>query len=785
MLVIGPTIEIVRVREFPADIRERLGGDASDYIVSDANARINSLRIGEALADLLTAFKEPNTVAAAVFLRSQETGEDAQALLQSVYPSLREFRESGVLVDSSAAIQEAPSWTPGERIGDLTVVGMIGGVSDTEVLRVSSPGGTILALKRLTARADAASRRMLALEAVVLRALSRSANPVSPRFVDAQLQDPNPYITMEFIDGVALARRLHATAIDPDERCALFEKVAEAYARLHSAGVLHGDVHPGNILVTPGSVRIVDFGGSRIVGRPELDAPRVGQVHYYEPELASMMLATERGGPPTPAGEQYAVATVLYETLANRPPLSLSLDASIALGQIMSAPPRPLADSGIYWPEVDAVLTRALAKAPADRYPSLQIFETELGESLRSRTTRFVSAAPEPPAAQVGRDSLLGSVRERFGASKFFDERPRFRGPTSSLYGGMGGVSWALLRSGCRSGETSDVADADLWCDVAIGEASQRFAFSDGSVGAGLETGKWALFHSVTGLHLLAALTRFAAGDAEAHRSLCAFVASANSALQSAESGGDEFPLDATNGLASLLLGCSVAAPIAERLTADVWDSVVEVGTRLCDAVAVQLSEFPKRNPYFGFAHGLSGALYCQLSWAEASRSLPGSRTLESLSALIDSARSILVDSVSWPLSAREPSGEAWTGWCHGSAGHILTLCTAGRVLDEQRFVDVAERAGEHLWAQHGRSGPSLCCGAAGEALALFELSRLSASADWAARGHACIRQAVEHSFQIEEAQGLFRGALGVALAAEEAADPARSRWPIVQSPLC
>lgn len=98
---------------------------------------------------------------------------------------------------------------------------------------------------------------------------------------------------------------------------------AWAYATLHDHGYLHGDVHPGNVLVDDdGTVTLIDFATAVPVGQT---GPGAGVPAYHEPELAGALL---QGGSHsiTPRGEQYSVATIILEALLGHHPITLPLD---------------------------------------------------------------------------------------------------------------------------------------------------------------------------------------------------------------------------------------------------------------------------------------------------------------------------------------------------------------------------------------------------------------------------------------------------------------------------
>jgi len=152
------------------------------------------------------------------------------------------------------------------------------------------------------------------------------------------------------------------------------DRYRHAYAILHRQGVVHGDVHLGNLLVDDqGYFRIVDFGLARCSDDQQDSRSRGGVAAFFEPEYARAVLAGARPPSPTMLGEQYAVAAVVYSLLTGEHYLEFSLEQDEMFGQICTDPPFSLARRGaVWWPEAEPTLQRALEKEPARRYLSVE-----------------------------------------------------------------------------------------------------------------------------------------------------------------------------------------------------------------------------------------------------------------------------------------------------------------------------------------------------------------------------------------------------------------------------
>jgi serine/threonine protein kinase len=172
------------------------------------------------------------------------------------------------------------------------------------------------------------------------------------------------YIVMAYVDGRPLDQAIAEDGrLDPAVTMSIVAQAARALHAAHEAGIVHRDVKPGNLILRPdGTVVLVDFGIARSAASPELTGENevLGTAHYIAPEQVSKQ-------PTGPATDVYALGAGAYHCLAGHPPFVGDDPIAVALHHLQDEPP-PLPPD-VPQPVV-AVVSRAMAKAPADRFPT-------------------------------------------------------------------------------------------------------------------------------------------------------------------------------------------------------------------------------------------------------------------------------------------------------------------------------------------------------------------------------------------------------------------------------
>ena len=146
----------------------------------------------------------------------------------------------------------------------------------------------------------------------------------------------NAYLVMELVPGESLATILEKEkSLAPNRVLDIIAQTARALHEAHVAGLVHRDIKPGNLLITPGGeVKITDFGIARVADQVSLTATGqvMGTVQYLAPEQAT-------GKPATPSTDVYSLGVVAYEAISGKRPFSGETQMAIALAQINEPPP--------------------------------------------------------------------------------------------------------------------------------------------------------------------------------------------------------------------------------------------------------------------------------------------------------------------------------------------------------------------------------------------------------------------------------------------------------------
>ena len=268
-------------------------------------------------------------------------------------------------------------------------------------------------------------------------------------------EEGSAYLVMELVPGEALSTVLEREKILPASRVlAIVAQTAAALHQAHLAGLVHRDIKPGNLLITPdGAVKITDFGIARLADQVPLTATGqvMGTVQYLAPEQAG-------GKPASPATDIYSLGIVAYEALAGKRPFRGESQVAIAMAQIKETPPE--LPTSIPEP-VRRLVMSCMAKKPEGRPASahdLAQAALALGRGDTDEGLALIPLVPESPATsgETPKVSTEGSTKSGL-------KKPLTLGRNFWILSGVGAfVALALIATSLTillQSPSDDVAD--------------------------------------------------------------------------------------------------------------------------------------------------------------------------------------------------------------------------------------------------------------------------------------------------------------------------------------
>ncbi len=235
-----------------------------------------------------------------------------------------------------------------------------------------------------------------------------------------------PYIVMEYVAGRTLRDIIReGRKILPERALEITSGVLAALDYSHRAGIIHRDIKPGNVMLTPsGDVKVMDFGIARAVSDASSTmtqtAAVVGTAQYLSPEQA-------RGETVDSRSDVYSTGCLLYELLTGRPPFVGDSPVSVAYQHVREQAQPPSSLDEDLTPELDAIVMKSLAKNVGDRYPSAAAMKADIDRYLAGKPVQAPAVAAVP-ATELHPAGHLDAGRRRCRIADDEPERKR-RGP--------------------------------------------------------------------------------------------------------------------------------------------------------------------------------------------------------------------------------------------------------------------------------------------------------------------------------------------------------------------
>lgn len=249
-------------------------------------------------------------------------------------------------------------------------------------------------------------------------------------YLAGQLPDGALYIAMEYLDGLSLAAALQASGglMTLERALPITLQICDAVGEGHSRGIVHRDLKPENVMLvrradTSDWVKVLDFGIAKVsLGEQSMETAAgliFGTARYISPEGA-------QGATVGPAGDVYAIATILYQLLAGRTPFDAEQPVGLLIKHIHDRPP-PLRS----WPAatsvpepIERVIMENLAKEPSRRAPSARAFGTAIASAAKAAHVSFSDVGV------VARMSLPDLAPRRGGVDPTLDDVAAQPAPT-------------------------------------------------------------------------------------------------------------------------------------------------------------------------------------------------------------------------------------------------------------------------------------------------------------------------------------------------------------------
>ena len=303
---------------------------------------------------------------------------------------------------------------PGSTLGRYEIVSLLGSGGMGEVYRARDTRlGRDVAVKVLpdALRQDRRYRQRLEREA---KAISQLQHPHVCTLHDLDSADGTDFLVLELLEGRTLADRLQDGPLTLEELCTIGEQVAEAIDAAHRQGLVHRDLKPGNVMLTPTGAKVLDFGLAKEATGAMVDvetqAPTATNPLTEEGALVGTMpyMAPEQleGKPADPRTDIWALGCLLYEMATGERPFRGATQASL-ISSIMAADPEPPSRRQSLAPErLDWLVARCLQREPESRWHSAKDVAIELAslgsgpvagsrrpESARTRVWMAAAAA--------------------------------------------------------------------------------------------------------------------------------------------------------------------------------------------------------------------------------------------------------------------------------------------------------------------------------------------------------------------------------------------------------
>ena len=253
------------------------------------------------------------------------------------------------------------------------------------------------------------------------RAAASLNHPNMVAVYDTGDEDGRPFIVMEFVNGRSLREVLRREGVLPQHAAEIAGDAALALHYAHERGLVHRDVKPANIMVSnEGQVKVTDFGIARAVNSETVTqtAAVFGTAAYIAPEQAQGLEVDGRT-------DVYSLGVVLYEMLTGQQPFSADSAVALAYKHVSEDPVRPTAINSEISPALEAVVLKAMAKNPANRYQDAREFHDDIVRAARGEHVSAPSVMAHAPTEALRTDRTIIAPPPAAAPTQVYDEEER------------------------------------------------------------------------------------------------------------------------------------------------------------------------------------------------------------------------------------------------------------------------------------------------------------------------------------------------------------------------
>jgi serine/threonine-protein kinase len=297
----------------------------------------------------------------------------------------------------------------GRRIGDYEILGLLGTGGMGQVYRVRNTISNRMEAMKVLLPDSAAEPQLADRFLSEIRTLAAFDHPNIAQLRTAFQADNQLLMVMELVEGQNLEERNQAGNLPLHESLGYMEQVLDALSYAHSRGVIHRDVKPANIMITPaGTAKLLDFGIAKVTEGSELTqtGATLGSVLYMSPEQV-------KGQPVDARSDLYSVGVVLYRLATGRPPFETDNLYRLMEMQMNEAPAAPVEVNSSVPPALSQIIVMSLAKDPQSRFQKADALRNALAsvhKTLEPASANMTAAArtTTQPQAQVPAPKVSG-----------------------------------------------------------------------------------------------------------------------------------------------------------------------------------------------------------------------------------------------------------------------------------------------------------------------------------------------------------------------------------------